>query len=113
MNKKPVQDKFCRPSPTPMAGSSHKIIMYGPSRSNHYEDVVKIMREKYLKDKNHFYAYSDYSLALSFPMIDRYRNEEYLNYMENKSKWINKYDFDRYKQPEREKIYFPRIKKEI
>jgi hypothetical protein len=33
--------------------------------------------------------------------------------MENKSKWINKNDFDRYKQPEREKIYFPRIKKEI
>ena len=46
-------------------------------------------------------------------MIDRYRNEEYINYMDNKSKWISKKDFDRFKQPEREKIYFPRISKEI
>ena len=110
MNKKPVQDKFCRPSPTPMAGSSHKIIMYGPSRSNHYEDIVKIMREKYLKDKNHFYTYSTYGLSFNFPLIERDRNEEYLKYIENKSKWLfpNK-DFDRYKQPTREKYYFPKI----
>ena len=104
-------EKFWKPD-----NSEHdpnKKIYFYAIRANHYDEVVKRMREKYLKDKNHFYAYSDYSLALSFPMIDRYRNEEYLNYMDNKSKWINKNDFDRYKQPEREKIYFPRIKKEI
>ena len=91
----------------------NKKIYFYAMRANHYEEVVNKMREKYLQDKNHFYSYSNYSLALSFPMIDRYRNEEYLNYMENKSKWLNKNDFDRYKQPEREKIYFPRINKEI
>ena len=104
-------EKFWKPDKS--EHDPNKKIYYYAIRANHYDEVVNKMREKYLKDKNHFYAYSDYSLALSFPMIDRFRNEEYLNYMENKSKWINKYDFDRYKQPEREKIYFPRIKKEI
>ena len=104
-------EKFWKPDKS--EHDPNKKIYYYAIRANHYDEVVNKMREKYLKDKNHFYTYSDYSLALSFPMIDRYRNEEYLNYMENKSKWINKYDFDRYKQPEREKIYFPRIKKEI
>ena len=93
----------------PNSGSKN----YYAMRKNHYEEVVNKMRQRYLKDKNHFYAYSNYSLALSFPMIDRYRNEEYINYMDNKSKWISKKDFDRFKQPEREKIYFPRISKEI
>ena len=111
MKRKPHQDKFCMH--TPLASSSYKMILFSPSRINHYEEITKTMREKYLKDKNHFYTYSDYSLALSFPMIDRYKNEEYLKYLENKSKWINKNDFERYKQPEREKIYFPRINKEI
>ena len=111
MKRKGKFEKFWKPD-----NSEHdpnKKIYFYAIRANHYEEVVNKMREKYLKDKNHFYTYSDYSLALSFPMIDRYRNEEYLKYMENKSKWINKNDFDRYKQPEREKIYFPRIKKEI
>ena len=91
----------------------NKKIYFYAMRANHYDEVVNRMREKYLKDKDHFYTYSNYSLALSFPMIDRYRNEEYIKYMDNKSKWISKNDFDRFKQPEREKIYFPRIAKEI
>ena len=111
MKKKPTNEKFWRPDPNPR--DPNKKISFYAIRANHYDEVVNRMREKYIKDKNHFYSYSNYSLALSFPMIDRYRNEEYLKYIENKSKWINKYDFERYKQPEREKIYFPRIKKEI
>ena len=109
MNKKPTYDKFCRPSPTPMAGS-HRTIMYGPSRDNHYENIVKTMRDKYIKDKNHFYTYSTYGLSFNFPLIERDRNEEYLKYIENKSKWLipNK-DFDRYKPPPKEKYYFPKI----
>ena len=71
------------------------------------------MRKKYQKDKNHYYSYSEKLLTLSFPMVEPFRNEEYLKYVENKSKWIVNKDFDRYKQPEREKIYFPRINKEI
>ena len=108
MKRKPHHNKFCMH--TPFATSSHNIILFGPSRINHYEEITKNMREKYLKDKNHFYTYSLYGLTLNFPMIERYRNEEYLNYMENKKKWhVKDKDFDRYKQPAREKYYFPKI----
>ena len=108
MKRKPHNNRFCMH--TPFATSSHNIILFGPSRINHYEEITKNMREKYLKDKNHFYTYSLYGLTLNFPMIERYRNEEYLNYMENKKKWhVKDKDFDRYKQPAREKYYFPKI----
>ena len=108
MKRKPHHDRFCMH--TPFATSSHNIILFGPSKINHYEEITKNMREKYLKDKNHFYTYSLYGLTLNFPMIERYRNEEYLNYMENKKKWhVKDKDIDRYKQPAREKYYFPKI----
>ena len=62
------------------------------------------------KDKDHFYTYSLYGLSFNFPLFERDRNEEYHKYIENKSKWLIKNkDFDRYKQPEREKFYFPKI----
>ena len=109
-NTIPLKEKFCKPYPkgTDII-EKPKEILFCSSKSNYYEAIVKKMREKYLKDKNHYYSYSDYSLALSFPMIERERNVEYLNYIENKSKWINEKDFERYKQPEREKYYFPKI----
>ena len=66
-----------------------------------------------MKDKDHLYTYGNNLLTLNFPMIDKERNENYINYIENKKKWIVKNDFDRYKQPEKEKVYFPRINKEI
>ena len=89
-----------------------KEVNFYAMRNNHYEEVVNKMREKYLKDKDHFYTYSEMALTLSFPMIDKFRNEEYLNYIDNKSKWIVSNDFDRYKQPPKEKFYFPKINKE-
>ena len=106
MKKKPHQDRFCMHSP--LASSSHKIILFSPSKNNHYEEITKTMREKYLKDKNNFYTYSLFGLTLNFPMIERDRNEEYIKYIENKKKWKGK-DFDRYTQPPREKYYFPKI----
>ena len=110
MNKKPREERFCRPSPTPMAGGTNRIIMYGPSRANHYEEIVKTMRDKYIKDKDHFYTYSLYGLSFNFPLFERDRNEEYYRYIENKSKWhVPNQDFDRYKQPAKEKFYFPKI----
>lgn len=109
-NTIPIKEKFCRPYPNVYEFiEKPKEILFCSSKSNYYEALVKKMREKYLKDKNHYYSYSDYSLALSFPMIERERNVEYLNYIENKSKWINEKDFERYKHPEREKYYFPKI----
>ena len=108
MKRKPHQDKFCMH--TPLASSSYKMILFSPSRINHYEEITQNMREKYLKDKNHFYTYSLYGLNLNFPMIERDRNEEYIRYIENKKKWhVKDKDFDRYKQPPREKYYFPKI----
>jgi hypothetical protein len=110
IKKKPKIEKFCRPSPNSMDEGSDKMIIYGPSRKNHYENIVKSMREKYVKDKRNFYTYSVYGLSFNFPLIERDRNEDYLQYIENKSKWLvpNK-DFDRYIQPPREKYYFPKI----
>ena len=109
-NKIPAIKRFCRPCPqgeeiieTPQE------ILFCPAKNNYYESLTKKMREKYLKDKKHYYAYSNYSLALSFPMIERDRNQKYLDYVENKSKWKNGKDFERYKQPDREKYYFPKI----
>ena len=106
MKKKPKPEKLWMP----YLGEYNKSkqINYYAMRNNHYEEVVNKMREKYLKDKNHFYTYSEMALTLSFPMIDKFRNEEYLNYIDNKSKWIVENDFDRYKQPPREKFYFPK-----
>jgi len=110
MNKKPVGERFCKPCPTPLAGGYTRFIQYGPSKANHYEEIVKNMREKYIKDKHHFYTYSLYGLTLNFPFIERDRNEDYLRYIENKAKWkVPNKDFDRYKQPAREKYYFPKI----
>ena len=71
------------------------------------------MRQKFIKDKDHLYTYGNNHLTLNFPMIDRERNENYINYIENKKKWVVKNDFDRYKQPARDKFYFPKINKEI
>ena len=109
MHKKPREERFCRPCPTPQAGTG-KIIMYGPSRANHYEEIVKNMREKYIRDKYHFYTYSLYGLSFNFPLFERDRNEAYYKYIDNKAKWhVPNQDFDRYKQPAREKYYFPKI----
>ena len=109
--KKKYYERFCQPFKGEY--DKKKEILFSPAKLNHYVGLVNEMRKNYLKDKNHYYSYSEKYLTLSFPMIEGFRNEEYLNYIDNKSKWIVDKDFDRYKQPEREKIFFPRIKKEI
>ena len=111
MKKKKSYVKFCQP----LKGeyNNKKEILFNPSKINHYAELVNEMRKKYINDKDHYYSYSENKLTLSFPMIEAFRNEEYLKYLENKSRWIVEKDFDRYKQPEREKIFFPKIIKEI
>ena len=106
----PPVKRFCQPcKPGEEIIETPKQILFCPTKKNYFDSLVKNMREKYIKDKKHFYSYSDYSIYLSFPMYDTSRNEEYIKYIENKKKWRNKKDFERFKQPEREKIYFPRI----
>jgi len=111
MLRKKSSERFCQPFEGEY--DKKKEILFNPCKLNHYEELVNEMRKKYNKDNNHYYSYSEKSLTLSFPMVEGFRNEEYLKYIENKSKWLIQKDFDRYKQPEREKIFFPRINKEI
>jgi len=109
MFRKKSSGRFC----LPIKGDydKKKEILFSPSKLNHYEELVNEMRKKYINDKNNYYSYSEKALTLGFPMVEGFRNEEYLKYIENKSKWIIDKDFDRYKQPEREKVFFPRLKK--
>lgn len=111
MLRKKSSERFCQPFEGEY--DKKKEILFNPCKLNHYEELVNEMRKKYNKDNNHYYSYSEKSLTLSFPMVEGFRNEEYIKYIENKSKWLIQKDFDRYKQPEREKIFFPRINKEI
>ena len=111
MPRKKSSGRFCRPFEGEY--DKKKEILFNALKNNHYEEIVNEMRKKYIKDKKHYYTYSDDTLTLNFPMVENFRNEEYLNYIDNKSKWLVNKDFERYKQPEREKIYFPRINKEI
>ena len=109
--RKKFSERFCQPFKGEY--DHKKEILFSPAKINHYVELVNEMRKKYLKDKDHYYSYSEKYLTLSFPMVEGFRNEEYIKYIENKSKWIVDKDFDRYKQPQREKIFFPRIQKEI
>ena len=71
------------------------------------------MRNKYNSDINNYYSYSKDHLTLSFPMIENYTNDDYLKAVENKKKWINEKDFDRYVPPPKEKYYFPKIQNKL
>ena len=108
--KIPKFKKFCQPcKPGEKIVDTSSQILFCPTKRNYFDALVKKMREKYLKDKNHIYSYSNYSLNLNFPVIDTGRNEKYEQYLENKKKWRHNKDFERYKQPDRDKIFFPRI----
>lgn len=107
-NKKPRVQRFCRYDDTGIVENPGEIL-FCSSKNNYYELLVQKMREKYIKDKDHFYSYSKYGLSSSFPMVERESNHEYLEYLDNKSKWINKNDFERYKQPNKAPVILPKI----
>ena len=102
-----VDGRFCRPMPddqynnnsSSSNSSSNDVHFYSTVYNNQYVKWVENQKDKYLQRKNSYYTYSNYSLALTFPMVTS-KNVEYLNYIENKRKWIGgKKDFDRYTQP--------------
>lgn len=98
-----VDGRFCRPMPDDQynnnSSSSNDVHFYSTVYNNQYVKWVENQKDKYLQRKNSYYTYSNYSLALTFPMVTS-KNVEYLNYIENKRKWIGgKKDFDRYTQP--------------
>ena len=108
--KIPSIQRFCNQCPEGVEIiEKPKEVLFCSAKNNYYEALTKKMRKRYLKDTKHYYSYSNYSLALSFPMIERERNQKYLDYVENKSKWKNGKDFERYRQPEKEKYIFPKI----
>ena len=99
-----VDGRFCRPMPDDQydngsSSSNNDVHFYSTVYNNQYVKWVENQKDKYLQRKNSYYTYSNYSLALTFPMVTS-KNVEYLNYIENKRKWIGgKKDFDRYTQP--------------
>ena len=78
-NKKPRIQKFCRCDNSGIVENPGEIL-FCSSKNNYYELLVQKMREKYIKDKDHFYSYSKYGLSCNFPMVDREKNHEYLEY---------------------------------
>lgn len=108
MKRKPPQAHFCQPMPKESYAPNEVVNLYSSMKDNYYEKYLDFMREKYAKDKDHYYTYSQHSLAFSFPLLPK-RNYEYLEYLDNKSKWVDKNNFERYQQPKREYIFFPKI----
>ena len=106
MKKKKTNGIFCLPDH--QSDFTDEVYFQSTAKNNFYVQTVEKMRDKFLTDKNNYYTYSNFGLALSFPLI-QHRNEEYYQYLENKKKWICEKDFDRYIQPPREKNYLPKI----
>ena len=106
MKKKKTNGRFCLPDH--QSDFTDEVYFQSTAKNNFYVQTVEKMRDKFLTDKNNYYTYSNFGLALSFPLI-QHRNEEYYQYLENKKKWICEKDFDRYIQPPREKNYLPKI----
>ena len=102
----PKMEKFCIKD----YNSDYNDSIYFNSglKKNYYVGIVNSMSEKYLKENDKNYSYSNY-LSSIFPLIEPYRNEKYIEEMENRKKWICKKDFNIYSKPSTEKIYFPKI----
>ena len=110
-NKVKPRPKFCLPvlEPKESLTPNYREVLFCNCKNNYFVELTRMMRQRYIKDTNHYYSYSNYSLALSFPMFERERNDSYLKYLKNKERWRNGIDFNRYSQPPRENIYFPKI----
>ena len=106
MKKKKLSERFCLPDSE--SDFTDEVFFQSTAKNNFYIKLVEKMRDKYLTDKNNYYTYSNYGLAMAFPLI-QHRNEEYYQTVQNKKKWVSPKDFDRYIQPQKEKYYFPKI----
>ena len=106
MKKKKLSERFCLPDSE--SDFTDEVFFQSTAKNNFYIKLVEKMRDKYLTDKNNYYTYSNYGLAMAFPLI-QHRNEEFYQTVQNKKKWVSPKDFDRYIQPQKEKYYFPKI----
>lgn len=60
-----------------------ELYMYSQQRNNMFNNHLNELRDKCLKDKDHYYTYSKDYLTLSFPLYEQ-KNEEYVKFVENK-----------------------------
>jgi hypothetical protein len=95
----------------PIIDGNEQIYLYSQQRKNYYADYYDQLRKQYIKDKSIYPTYSLDHLSLSFPMIKN-SNVKYDEYMENKGKWKDVKDFDRYKQV-KEFAYIPKKQNEL
>ena len=100
-------EKFCSKDKENI--SKEPIYFDSSLKNNYYVKLVNSMSQKYIHNKKNSYAYSS-QLSSFFPLVEPYRNEQYIEYIENKKKWSCDKDFNRFSQPTREKFYFPKIK---
>ena len=113
MRRKKVDEHFCKPL-TVDTDYNEPVYLYSSMRKNYYTELADKLFNKYAKDTNNYYSYSDYALTLSFPKVTN-KNLKYLEYLEHKSKFVGGQDFDRYKQiprPENKMekfVYLPKI----
>jgi hypothetical protein len=103
----PKMEKFCSKDNENI--SKKPIYFYSSVKNNYYVKLVNSMSQKYIHNKKNSYAYSS-QLSSFFPLVEPYRNEQYIEHIENKKKWSCDKDFNRFSQPTREKFYFPKIK---
>ena len=117
MQRKPTQGRFCQNISISSQNEKQNVpvYLYGSMRNNYYVNLAAKMYQKYSKDTNHYYSYSDHALTLSFPKITN-QSEEYMNYVDNKRKFVCDKDFDRYKRVNtldnriERYVYLPKIK---
>ena len=103
----PKMEKFCSKDKENI--SKEPIYFDSSLKNNYYVKLVNSMSQKYIHNKKNSYAYSS-QLSSFFPLVEPYRNEQYIEHIENKKKWSCDKDFNRFSQPTREKFYFPKIK---
>lgn len=60
-----------------------ELYMYSQQKNNMFNNHLNELREKCLKDKDHYFTYSMDYLTLSFPVMEP-KNDEYFKYIENK-----------------------------
>lgn len=109
--KLPRVEKFCGHG---IGGnqSIQPVYLYSIQRRNYYAQYFHEERNKMKNDKHNHYTYSKDHLSQSL-QLNEYTNKNYEDYVENKSKWIVKGDFERYKQPGKEFIFIPKIHNEL
>ena len=74
-------EKFCSKDKENI--SKEPIYFDSSLKKNYYVKLVNSMSQKYIHNKKNSYAYSS-QLSSFFPLVEPYRNEQYIEHIENK-----------------------------